>query len=154
MKKLIFLSASLIILSIPVLNSGNSSVSNVNSVSEMNSSLNGKTLIINSFQVNDNNMNAKTNKYSFTLNEGVNYLLTASNSKQSVNDGIIMNIYNRNGELIGSNVNVNTGKVYSKLNFICASTGTYTVEFEKTNMNSNLNEKINNVPEVTLGFQV
>ena len=154
MKKITLLAALLVILSIPVLNSSNSSVSNVNGLSEMNSSLNGKTLFLNSFQVNENNMNAKTNKHSFTLNEGVNYQLTASNSKQGVNDGVIMNIYNMNGEKIGSNVNTNTGKIYSKLNFTCASTGTYTVEFEKTNMNSNLNDKNDNAPSVIMGFNV
>ena len=153
MKKLALLSAVLVFISIPVLISSNSSVTNVNSVSEINTTSN--TYFLQSFNVAQiQEMNSNVSNYTFTLNEGVNYQLSASNNIQSVNNNnVLMKIYNMNGELMGTNMNTKTGKIYSKLNFVCASTGTYQVSFEINSINTNINGDINTNNVVSLSFQ-
>jgi len=145
MKKLTLLFAALVFVAIPIVISSNSSVSTVNTVSEVNSSVNSNTYFLQSFNVsNIQEMNSNVNNYTFTLNEGVNYQLSASNNIQSINnDNVLMKIYNMNGKLLGTNMNTKTGKIYSKLNFVCASTGTYKVSFEINSINSDINENIN-----------
>jgi len=149
------------------------STNNINSIvtSDLNTGIN----YLQSFSVqninqsinNLNDLQSNVNTFIYTLNEGVSYQLTAS-ANGIVNENVIINIYNQNGDLIGTNHNTELNKIYQEINFDCASAGNYYLNFEYidsnlntdlNNLNNNLNNLNNNVNDiineavVTLSFQ-